>query len=55
MTDWVKDKSIHVVTCRSTKTVDYCIMSPELFTHVANFEVLPLGPLLSDVHNGLHV
>ena len=27
-------------------------MSPDLFSNVSNFEILPFDPLLSDVHNG---
>ena len=30
-------------------------MSPELFSYVSNFEILPFDPLLSDVHNGIAV
>ena len=38
-------------TCKNTSVVDYCILSPELFSHVENFEILPFDPLLSDVHS----
>ena len=30
-------------------------MSPELFSYVSKFEILPFDPLLSDVHNGIAV
>ena len=52
MTDWATIKNIGAVTCKNSTVVDYCIMSPELFTHVTNFEISSLGPLLSDFHNG---
>ena len=31
-----------------------CLLSPELFTHVINFEILPFDPLLSDVHSAIN-
>ena len=46
-----KDNKIGSVTCKNTSVVDYCILSPELFSHVVNFEILPFDPLLSDVHS----
>ena len=50
-----KDRGIGAATCKNTTVVDYCIMSPELFSYVSNFEILPFDPLLSDVHNGIAV
>lgn len=50
-----KDKNIGALTCKNTSIVDYCIMSPELFSYVSDFEILPFDPLLSDVHNGITV
>ena len=50
-----KDSRVGSVTCKNTSVVDYCLLSPELFTHVINFEVLPFDPLLSDVHSALGV
>ena len=50
-----KDKGIGAATCKTSTVVDYCIMSPELFSYVSNFEILPFDPLLSDVHNGIAV
>ena len=44
-----KDRGIGAATCKNTTVVDYCIMSPELFSYVSNFEILPFDPLLSDV------
>ena len=35
--------------------VNNCIMSPELFWYVSNFESLRFDSLLSDVHNGIAV
>ena len=37
-----KDKGIRAATCNNSTAVDYCIMSPELFSYVSNFEILPL-------------
>ena len=50
-----KDKGIGAATCKKSTVVDYCIMSPELFSYVSNFAILPFDPLLSDVHNGIAV
>ena len=50
-----RDKGIGSATCKNTTVVDYCIMSPELFSYVSNFEILPFDPLLSDIHNGIAV
>ena len=50
-----KDKGIGATTCKNATVVDYCIMSPELFSYVSNFEILPFDPLCSDVHNGVVV
>ncbi|VDI42544.1 Hypothetical predicted protein [Mytilus galloprovincialis] len=32
-----------------------CIMSPELFTNILDFEILPYDPMLSDVHNAIYL
>ncbi|CAG2221387.1 unnamed protein product [Mytilus edulis] len=50
-----KDKGIGALTCKNTTIVDYCILSPELFPYISEFEVLPFDPMLSDVYNALHV
>ena len=50
-----KDKGVGAATCKNSTVVDYCIMSPELFSYVSNFEILSFDPLLSDVHNGIAV
>ena len=50
-----KDKGIGSLTCKNSTVVDYCILSPELFTHVSAFEVLPFDPMISDIHNALHI
>ncbi|CAG2242759.1 unnamed protein product [Mytilus edulis] len=50
-----KDKGIGALTCKNTTIVDYCILSPELFPYISEFEVLPFDPMISDVHNALHV
>ena len=50
-----KDKGIGAATCKNSTVVDYCIMSPEMFSYVSHFEILPFDPLLSDVHNGIAV
>ncbi|CAG2235955.1 unnamed protein product [Mytilus edulis] len=50
-----KDKGIGALTCKTTTIVDYCILSPELFPYISEFEVLPFDPMISDVHNALHV
>ena len=50
-----KDKGIGATTCKNATVVDYCIMSPELFSYVSNFEILPFDSLCSDVHNGVVV
>ena len=35
--------------------VDYLIVSPDLFPFVSEFKVIDFDPLVSDVHNRLHV
>ena len=47
-----KDQGVGALTCKNTTVVDFCILSPELF---CLFEVLPFDPMISDVHNALHV
>ena len=46
---------IGAATYKNYSVVDYCIMSPELFSNASNFEILTFDPLLSDVHNGIAV
>lgn len=50
-----QDKNIGALTCKESTVIDYCIMSPELFTNVLDFETLPYDPMLSDVHNAIYV
>ena len=52
---WLGKDRVGSVTCKYTSVVFYCLISPELFTHVINFEVLPFDPLLSDAHSALGV
>ena len=47
-----KDQGVGALTCKNTTVVDFCILSPERF---CLFEVLPFDPMISDVHNALHV
>ena len=48
-----RDQGVGALTCKNTTVVGYCILSPELFACVSEFEVL--DPIISDVHNTLHV
>ena len=41
-------------TCKGVSTIDSVILSPELFTLINHFEILPFDPLLSDTHCGIH-
>lgn len=50
-----RDGGIGATTCKNSTVIDYCIMSPELFSYESNFEILPFDPLFSDVHNGIVV
>jgi hypothetical protein len=50
-----KDRHIGSLTCTESSTVDYCILSPVLFSCVANFEICSFDRLISDVHNALHL
>ena len=50
-----KDQGVGALTCKNTTVVGYCILSPELFACVSEFEVWPFHPMISDVHNALHV
>ncbi|CAC5395008.1 unnamed protein product [Mytilus coruscus] len=50
-----KDSGIGALTCKEATVVDYCILSPELFTHVCEFKILPFDAMISDVHNGVHI
>ena len=49
-----KDKGIGALTCKEATVVDYCILSPELFTCIIDFEILPFDPLVSDIHNAMY-
>jgi hypothetical protein len=33
-----KDKNVGALTCKESSLVDYCILTPELFSYVVNFE-----------------
>ena len=46
---------IGAATCKNSTVFDYCIMSPEMFSYVSHFEILPFDPLLSDIHKGIAV
>jgi hypothetical protein len=50
-----KDKGIGALTCKEATVVDYCILSPELFTCIIDFEILPFDPLVSDIHNAMYI
>ena len=48
------DKFVGKTTCKNVSTVDYLILSPEVFTHITDFSVLDFDPMISDVHNRIH-
>ncbi|CAC5376002.1 unnamed protein product [Mytilus coruscus] len=45
-----KDSGIGALTCKEATVVDYCILSPELFTHVCEFKILPFDAMINGVH-----
>ena len=47
-------RSLGTKTCKGVTTIDYVILSPELFPLINHFEILPFDPLLSDAHCGIH-
>jgi len=49
------DKALGKVTCNNTSLVDYLIVSSDLFPFVSEFKVIDVDPLVSDVHNRLHL
>ncbi|VDI07398.1 Hypothetical predicted protein, partial [Mytilus galloprovincialis] len=49
------DKEKGALTCKNCSTVDYCILSPNLFSFVSDFHILPFDHMISDVHNALHI
>ncbi|CAG2221991.1 unnamed protein product [Mytilus edulis] len=49
------DKGVGRVTSSQTSLIDYCIVSPDLFPLLSEFEVIDFDPLYSDVHCRLHV
>jgi hypothetical protein len=50
-----KDKKVGALTCKVSSLVDYCILTPKLFSYVVNFEILPFDPMLSDCYNALYL
>ena len=50
-----KDKNVGALTCKESSLVDYCILTPELFSYVVNFEILLFDPTLSNCHNALYL
>jgi len=50
-----KDQGTGALTCKNSTVIDYCILSPVLFSYVTDFEILPFDNMISDVHNALHV
>ena len=63
LTEFCRDNSIYILngrtngnsymcnTCRNVSTVDYFLVSPEMFKYVDNLTVSDFCELLSDVHN----
>ena len=49
------DKFIGKNTCKDASLVDYLILSPNIFDFVSEFEILDFNPMLSDVHNQMHI
>ena len=49
------DKGIGKKTCKSTSVVDYLLLSSKLFSIVKEFEIQDFNPLISDVHNAIHI
>ena len=50
-----QDKQKGSFTCKESSTIDYCILSPVLFTSIVNFEICSFDSMLSDVHNALYI
>lgn len=46
-----KDREIGCLTFNETSTIDYAVVSPELFPKVNNFEVDVVDKFLSDKHS----
>ncbi|CAC5370828.1 unnamed protein product [Mytilus coruscus] len=49
------DKGVDRVTSTQTSLLDYCIVSPDLFPLLSEFDVIDFDQLFSDVHCRLHV
>ena len=49
------DKRIGKRPCKNTSVIDYFLMSSKLFSLVKEFEIQDFDPLLSDVHNPIHI
>ena len=43
------------LTCKNSTVVDYCNLSPVLYSYVTDFEILPFDNMINDVNNALHV
>jgi hypothetical protein len=41
-----KDQGTGVLTCKNSTVVDYCILSPVLFSYVTDFEILPFDNMI---------
>ena len=49
-----QDQGLGKFTCKNSSVVDYCIVSPELFKVLKEFEILEYCNLYSDVHSPIH-
>ena len=49
------DRGIGKRTCKNRSVIDYLISSSNLFPFIQEFDINDFNPILSDIHNSVHI
>ena len=49
------DRGIGKITCKNRSVIDYFISSSSLFPVIQDFDINDFNPILSDIHNSVHI
>lgn len=49
------DRGIGKRTCKNKSVIDYFISSSSLFPFIQEFDINDFNPILSDIHNSIHI
>jgi hypothetical protein len=49
------DRGIGKRTCKNRSVIDYLISSSSLFPFIQEFDINDFNPILSDIHNSVHI